>query len=70
MTKSQNLTELANQMFVAAAAASSPAEADSLRRLAEDFSEQAAVARVAEGEKRRTDAEFWASQNVVTNWVG
>lgn len=68
-TTSQNLTELANQMFAGAQAATDPAEKAQLLAMAEQFSAQAAAKRVEEAAKERADHEFWTRQSVITNWV-
>jgi hypothetical protein len=37
--------------------------------MAKRYDEEAAALRVQEAAKERADREFWASQDVLTNWV-
>jgi hypothetical protein len=68
-TTSQNLTELANQMFAGAREAADEATREQMLKMAAKLEADAAELRVAEAAKDRADREFWASQDVVTNWV-
>ena len=68
-TTAQDAQTLANQMFAAAQAAEG-GEREALLAMAERYEAKAAELRVAEAAKDRADREFWARQDVLTNWVG
>jgi hypothetical protein len=67
-TTSQNLSELAAQLLTGAAKATGE-QREMMLAMAKRYDEEAAALRVQEAAKERADREFWASQDVLTNWV-